>query len=167
MNIACCCSGAAKFQLSAVFLQVCGLVTMFTLMSGFYKYMFQKEEFFVLILGLDNAGKTVSGFIFCSLICWHLFLRLTWSKQKQNSAKITKEWTCLKLPPQLVSIVSLQCILLCYLCTDWCSSCSWENWHRKCSLKFLGFRRSRGTASIMGQGLFRVHDCYLSAGIPL
>eukprot|EP00914_Ancora_sagittata_P028319 GHVO01055793.1.p1 GENE.GHVO01055793.1~~GHVO01055793.1.p1 ORF type:complete len:203 (+),score=31.24 GHVO01055793.1:156-764(+) len=31
---------------------------MFTLLSGFYKYMFQKEEYFVLILGLDNAGKT-------------------------------------------------------------------------------------------------------------
>lgn len=31
---------------------------MFTLMSGFYKYMFQKEEYSVLILGLDNAGKT-------------------------------------------------------------------------------------------------------------
>lgn len=33
---------------------------MFSLMSGFYKYMFQKDEYFVLILGLDNAGKTVS-----------------------------------------------------------------------------------------------------------
>ena len=34
---------------------------MYTLLSGFYKYMFQKDEFFVLILGLDNAGKTVSS----------------------------------------------------------------------------------------------------------
>ncbi|ESN93080.1 hypothetical protein HELRODRAFT_156111 [Helobdella robusta] len=31
---------------------------MFTLMTGFYKYMFKKDEYFVLILGLDNAGKT-------------------------------------------------------------------------------------------------------------
>lgn len=31
---------------------------MFTLMSGLWKYMFQKDEYFVLILGLDNAGKT-------------------------------------------------------------------------------------------------------------
>lgn len=31
---------------------------MFTLMSGLWKYLFQKEEYFVLILGLDNAGKT-------------------------------------------------------------------------------------------------------------
>ncbi|GAB1598207.1 ADP-ribosylation factor-related protein 1-like [Argonauta hians] len=31
---------------------------MYTLLSGFWKYLFQKEEYFVLILGLDNAGKT-------------------------------------------------------------------------------------------------------------
>ncbi len=33
---------------------------MYTLLSGLYKYMFQKDEYCVLILGLDNAGKTVS-----------------------------------------------------------------------------------------------------------
>lgn len=32
---------------------------MYTLLSGLYKYMFQKDEYCVLILGLDNAGKTV------------------------------------------------------------------------------------------------------------
>ncbi|KAK3749701.1 hypothetical protein QZH41_014974 [Actinostola sp. cb2023] len=31
---------------------------MFTLLSGLWKYLFQKDEYFVLILGLDNAGKT-------------------------------------------------------------------------------------------------------------
>ena len=31
---------------------------MYTLLSGLYKYMTEKEEYFVLILGLDNAGKT-------------------------------------------------------------------------------------------------------------
>ncbi|CAG0890133.1 unnamed protein product [Cyprideis torosa] len=31
---------------------------MFTLLYGFWKWFFQKDEFFVLILGLDNAGKT-------------------------------------------------------------------------------------------------------------
>ncbi|XP_026682251.1 ADP-ribosylation factor-related protein 1 [Diaphorina citri] len=31
---------------------------MYTLVSGFYKYMLRKDEFCVLILGLDNAGKT-------------------------------------------------------------------------------------------------------------
>ncbi|KAB0794364.1 hypothetical protein PPYR_11203 [Photinus pyralis] len=31
---------------------------MFTLGYGFYKYLVQKDEFCVLILGLDNAGKT-------------------------------------------------------------------------------------------------------------
>uniref|UniRef100_A0A9L0TJD8 ADP-ribosylation factor-related protein 1 n=4 Tax=Equus TaxID=9789 RepID=A0A9L0TJD8_HORSE len=32
--------------------------TMYTLLSGLYKYMFQKDEYCILILGLDNAGKT-------------------------------------------------------------------------------------------------------------
>jgi len=31
---------------------------MYTLLSGFYKYLTEKDEYFVLILGLDNAGKT-------------------------------------------------------------------------------------------------------------
>lgn len=34
---------------------------MYTLLHGFYKYLTQKDEFCVLILGLDNAGKTVSN----------------------------------------------------------------------------------------------------------
>lgn len=34
---------------------------MYTLLSGLYKYMFQRDEYCVLILGLDNAGKTVSA----------------------------------------------------------------------------------------------------------
>jgi ADP-ribosylation factor related protein 1 len=32
---------------------------MYALLSGLWKYLFQKEEYYVLILGLDNAGKTV------------------------------------------------------------------------------------------------------------
>lgn len=35
---------------------------MYTLLSGFYKYLTQKDEYCILILGLDNAGKTV-GFL--------------------------------------------------------------------------------------------------------
>ncbi|CAD5111901.1 DgyrCDS1164 [Dimorphilus gyrociliatus] len=31
---------------------------MFTLMYGFYKFMFQKDDYYILILGLDNAGKS-------------------------------------------------------------------------------------------------------------
>jgi len=31
---------------------------MFSLLYGFWKYLFKKDEYFVLILGLDNAGKT-------------------------------------------------------------------------------------------------------------
>jgi len=34
---------------------------MYTLLSGLYKYMFQRDEYCILILGLDNAGKTVSA----------------------------------------------------------------------------------------------------------
>lgn len=32
---------------------------MYTLLHGLYKYLVQKDEYFILILGLDNAGKTV------------------------------------------------------------------------------------------------------------
>jgi len=31
---------------------------MYTLLSGLYKYIVQKEEYYIIILGLDNAGKT-------------------------------------------------------------------------------------------------------------
>ncbi|XP_065662319.1 ADP-ribosylation factor-related protein 1 isoform X2 [Hydra vulgaris] len=31
---------------------------MFSLLQGLWKYLFQKDEYFVLIIGLDNAGKT-------------------------------------------------------------------------------------------------------------
>ncbi len=31
---------------------------MYTLLSGFYKYLTMKDEYNVLILGLDNAGKS-------------------------------------------------------------------------------------------------------------
>jgi len=31
---------------------------MYTLLSGFYAHLTRKEEFYVIILGLDNAGKT-------------------------------------------------------------------------------------------------------------
>lgn len=35
---------------------------MYTLLHGFYKYLTQKDEYCVVILGLDNAGKTVCDF---------------------------------------------------------------------------------------------------------
>lgn len=31
---------------------------MFSLISGFIEYMTRKDEFHILILGIDNAGKT-------------------------------------------------------------------------------------------------------------
>ncbi len=33
---------------------------MFTLLRGLWKYFFRKDEYCVVILGLNNAGKTVS-----------------------------------------------------------------------------------------------------------
>jgi hypothetical protein len=45
----------------------CG--SMYTLIHGLYKYFLQKDEFCVLILGLDNAGKTVSGSSVLSFVC--------------------------------------------------------------------------------------------------
>ncbi len=32
---------------------------MYSLLSGLYKHIVRKDEYYVLILGLDNAGKTV------------------------------------------------------------------------------------------------------------
>ena len=37
---------------------------MYTLLSGLHEYLTRREEFYVIILGLDNAGKTVSNEIF-------------------------------------------------------------------------------------------------------
>lgn len=34
------------------------LFKMFSLFYGFWRYLFQKDEYYILILGLDNAGKT-------------------------------------------------------------------------------------------------------------
>ena len=39
-------------------LQVNTQPRMYTLLSGLYKHLTQKEQYYVLILGLDNAGKT-------------------------------------------------------------------------------------------------------------
>ncbi|XP_039720780.1 ADP-ribosylation factor-related protein 1 isoform X5 [Pteropus medius] len=49
--------GADKAR-SAVWAQSARGGRMYTLLSGLYKYMFRKDEYCVLILGLDNAGKT-------------------------------------------------------------------------------------------------------------
>ena len=49
---------------------------MYTLLSGLWRYVFQKDEYFVLILGLDNAGKTVSvaNFFFFAVLRRTTFL---------------------------------------------------------------------------------------------
>ena len=35
-------------------------IEMFTLLRGLWDYFFRKDEYYIVILGLDNAGKTVS-----------------------------------------------------------------------------------------------------------
>lgn len=52
---------------------------MYTLLHGFYKYLVQKDEYCVLILGLDNAGKTVKSLFFrssCYSFYWSRLLVL-------------------------------------------------------------------------------------------
>lgn len=41
------------------------VIEMYTLLHGLYKYLVQKDEYFILILGLDNAGKTVFILEYC------------------------------------------------------------------------------------------------------
>lgn len=36
---------------------------MFSLLSGLLHYLFSRDEYYALILGLDNAGKTVGWFL--------------------------------------------------------------------------------------------------------
>ena len=43
---------------------------MFTLLRGLWKYFFRKDEYYVVILGLGNAGKTVSWKP-CECIIYH------------------------------------------------------------------------------------------------
>lgn len=63
---------------------------MYSLLHGFYKYIVQKDEFCVLILGLDNAGKTVKLIQYLSPYLTRnnsLYLyknRLIWKLQKPN-----------------------------------------------------------------------------------
>lgn len=50
---------------------------MYTLLSGLYNHLTRKEEYYVLIIGLDNAGKTVSW--------WKEHLKLHLIKFKHSS----------------------------------------------------------------------------------
>lgn len=46
---------------------------MYTLLHGLYKYLVQKDEYFILILGLDNAGKTVLTLGYCNFRSYGYF----------------------------------------------------------------------------------------------
>jgi ADP-ribosylation factor related protein 1 len=55
---------------------------MYTLLSGAYRHYFQKDEYCILILGLDDAGKTT-------------FLEQTKTKFNQGTlytARVVKKW---------------------------------------------------------------------------
>ena len=54
---------------------------MYTLLSGLYKVLTQKDEYYVLILGLDNAGKTT--------FLESAKAKFTKNYEKVNPAKIT------------------------------------------------------------------------------
>ena len=66
--------------------------TMYTLLSGLWKYTFQKDEYNVLILGLDNAGKTVSWtklvFPECNIYWRKLHVKIRRKKSLQNMVYI-------------------------------------------------------------------------------
>ena len=59
---------------------------MYTLLSGLYNHITQKDDFYILILGLDNAGKTT--FLECA------------------KAKFTKDYNGIK-PSKITSTVGL------------------------------------------------------------
>jgi ADP-ribosylation factor related protein 1 len=59
---------------------------MFTLLSGFYKYVTQKDEYFILILGLDNSGK--------STYLEQVKTKFTANYRMMNPAKITTTVGC-------------------------------------------------------------------------
>lgn len=42
---------------------------MFSLLSGFFSWLFEKEEQKILIVGVDHAGKTVRSLLLRSLPC--------------------------------------------------------------------------------------------------
>lgn len=76
---------------------------MYTLLHGFYKYMVQKDEFCVLILGLDNAGKTVNTLRSVTNInCTELFQTYL----EAAKTKLTKNYTGMH-PSKITTTVGL------------------------------------------------------------
>ena len=59
---------------------------MYTLLSGFYKYLTQKDEYFLLILGLDNSGK--------STYLEQVKTKFTENYKMMNPSKITSTVGC-------------------------------------------------------------------------
>lgn len=76
---------------------------MYTLVYGFYNYIVQKDEYCVLILGLDNAGKTVFLYFinFCPL---HVLFLQTYLEALKT--KLTKNYTRIH-PSKITTTVGL------------------------------------------------------------
>ncbi len=84
------------------------------MLSGLYRAWTQKDEFFVLILGLDNAGKTtflVRTRLFLYHIIWYtaaILINLTIDTLIQESAKakFTRDYKA-KNPSKITTTVGL------------------------------------------------------------
>lgn len=59
---------------------------MYSLLSGLYKYLTQKDEYFILIIGLDNAGK--------STYLEQVKTKFTQNYKMMNPSKITTTVGC-------------------------------------------------------------------------
>lgn len=117
---------------------------MYTLLHGFYKYMVEKDEYCVLILGLDDAGKTVSFLKWCNSHQWcakiqdflWIWLDLFGGGENETHQKLQRTQS------------------KAYNNNSW--SEHWSNRYIWNSFKFLGFGRPTRATIIMGQILSRI-----------
>ena len=100
---------------------------MYHLLSGFYRYLTQRDEFYVLILGLDNAGKSVNSILYCNFKdfkCYKCFCLSLLNKTYLEAAKthFTKNYKALN-PNKITSTVGLN---IGVINTDGCSLNFWD-----------------------------------------
>ena len=63
----------AAFNWSATREKFYNLAIMFTLLRGLWDYFFRKEDHYIVILGLDNAGKTVHNAPQPNILCMTVY----------------------------------------------------------------------------------------------
>lgn len=113
---------------------------MFTLVHGFYKYVKQKDEYCVLILGLDNAGKTVSK--------WGLILSAILNLSPPADLLGASED---ETDPEVRGDESQEH-------NDDSRTQHWPNRRPGHSIELLGSRWPGGVAVVVGQGEFLLHS---------